>query len=550
MKKHFFISLLIFAMGIVTKANQLPHWVWGRSAGGTGSEATHALTVDRSGNVIVTGAFFSASIIFGTDTLTKAITNSSAIFVVKYDSSGNVIWARKEGGASYDGGYCLVADDSGNVFLGGMYNGQIYLAKYDSVGNKLWEKKNGGGGGFYSGMALDDTGNVYVCGSFFTQTIIIGNDTLVNPGVGYNDILLAKYDASGNPLWALSSGGISYDYGNDIAIDKNGNLILTGSFCSSAITFGTVTLTKPTISLESNMFVVELTPAGIGLWGASTGSASLDDDDGYSVSSDSSGNVFVTGRFSSASLTFGSITIVNHGPLGSMDLYVVKYNSIGNVLWAKSVGGYSDDWGNCGAVDAEGSLLLAGQYRSPQIIFGLDTIVGPVSTQYNILLLKFDTAGNAVWTKQFDGGGLVSEIGTSIAVDPSGNIYFGGIFEDFVVYADTSVLISSGSRDIFVFKLNESDTITGLTTRFDDEFFKVYPNPSCNYIHLIFDKYNSPGIKRLELINVMGEKVLTKDLKERETDIDLSAINQKGIFFLKVMDSFGKKLTTRKIILY
>ncbi|MBI3502643.1 MAG: SBBP repeat-containing protein, partial [Bacteroidetes bacterium] len=109
----------------------------------------------------------------------------------------------------------------------------------------LWAQ-HAGGTSYDEGrsIATDANGNVLVTGIFQSSTITFGTTTLTNANAGYPDIFIVKYDASGNVLWAKSAGGTSADYGYGIAADANGNVLVTGYFLSPAITFGTTTLTN------------------------------------------------------------------------------------------------------------------------------------------------------------------------------------------------------------------------------------------------------------------------------------------------------------------
>ena len=71
--------------------------IWAKSAGGTGNDFSNGITTDASGNIYMTGSFGSSSITFGSNILINAGVNYSDIFIVKYDSSGNVLWAKREG---------------------------------------------------------------------------------------------------------------------------------------------------------------------------------------------------------------------------------------------------------------------------------------------------------------------------------------------------------------------------------------------------------------------------------------------------------------------
>ena len=104
--------LALIGLSNVTNG-QAPNWVWANSAGGTGNENCYSTTTDASGNVYVTGKYTSHTITFGSDTLTNAGDND--IFIVKYDASGNVIWANGAGGTGNDFSNGLTTDTFGTI---------------------------------------------------------------------------------------------------------------------------------------------------------------------------------------------------------------------------------------------------------------------------------------------------------------------------------------------------------------------------------------------------------------------------------------------------
>ena len=106
-------------------------------------------------------------------------------------------------------------------------------------------------------------------------------------------------------------------------------------------------------------------------------------DEGNSVSTDASGNVYVTGYFQSATITFGSITMTNSNS-GWEEIFIVKYDSSGNALWAKSAGGSGNDYGQFVSIDANGNVFITGYFDSPQITFGSTILTNstPTSTPF------------------------------------------------------------------------------------------------------------------------------------------------------------------------
>ena len=148
--------------------------------GDTGEDREFGIAVDGSGNVYVIGHFRGDTAIFGSTTLTNA--GSYDIFIAKLNVSGDFLWAKQAGGSSYDYGYGIAVDSSGNVYVTGDFSdtatfgsatltslgwGDIFIAKLNDSGDFLWAKQAGGYCGVMGlGIAVDGSGNVYVTGWF------------------------------------------------------------------------------------------------------------------------------------------------------------------------------------------------------------------------------------------------------------------------------------------------------------------------------------------------------------------------------------------------
>ena len=237
------LAVLIFLNTILPA--QLPSFNWARRAGGTDYEYGYGIARDGANNTIITGKFEGPAT-FGSITL--AGIGSDDIFIAKYDESGNVLWAKQAGGTSNDYGRSVATDISGDIIVTGMFYSSatfgsitltsaggydFFIVKFDaSTGNVLWAKRAGGAEtdcGF--NVETDESGNIFATGYFYGSATF-GSTTLTTAGA--SDIFIAKYTGSGNLLWAKRAGGTGSDYGYGIATDKSGNCLVTGSFYGSA----------------------------------------------------------------------------------------------------------------------------------------------------------------------------------------------------------------------------------------------------------------------------------------------------------------------------
>ncbi len=385
--------------------------LWAKSTVGSGDDRGTGISTDASGNVFVTGIFSGPTILFGTTTLTNVGGGLEDVFIVKYDVAGNVLWAKSGGGTSKDDANSVSTDASGNVFVTGMFvsptltfgtttltnsgfNNDVFIVKYDSSGNILWAKSAGGAGEERAYCSSTDAnGNVYLSGRFYGFSFIFGSTTLINADtVGSSDVFFAKYDSNGNPLWAKRAGGANSDAANSITGDINGNILLTGYFQSPTITFGSSTLTN---SGGFDMFLAKYDSNGNFIWAKRGGGISLDA--ANSVAVDASGNILVAGVFNGPTITFGSITLSNAGTGSSLDLFLAKYDANGNVLWAKSAGGNSDDEGYSVALGQGGTnIFITGYFWSDSISFGTTTLFNASPGYPDIFIAKLNGSAYSI----------------------------------------------------------------------------------------------------------------------------------------------------------
>src|SRR5258708_3022952 len=146
-----------------------------------------------------------------------------------------------------------------------------------------WGWVKGAGGMLHdvsNSITTDLAGNVYITGYYKSDSMDFGTIVLPNDSGSLPDIFIAKYDASGNLLWVKSTGGQNDDVENNIFVDRNTNIYLTGYFGSDSIAFGNTVL-KNSGGNKSDIFTVKMDSAGNALWAKSAGGT--DQDVGYSI---------------------------------------------------------------------------------------------------------------------------------------------------------------------------------------------------------------------------------------------------------------------------
>lgn len=302
-----------------------------------------------------------------------------------------------------------------------------------------------------NGIAIDNNGNTYITGQFESTSLNFGNGVTITNTWGNTAAFVAKFNNSGNCVWAKSFGGNADDYGAAITVDGNGNVYAAGYFNSSPLNIGTTTLTN---SGDKDLFIVKYNTAGDFQWARSaTGTY---DDEATGISSDNSGNIYITGIFWSNSLSFGTNTVNNNG---SPDLFLAKYSGNGDAIWALAMGGNGSDRGTGIITDAAGNSFITGSFDSPSVNFG-GTLLSNPGSDYCMFLAKYTTGGTIDFARSVSAtAGGVEPLG--ISLDGSGNIFVAGTFDGSAADFGTGPLtnVRPGGSNAFIAKYSSAGTI-------------------------------------------------------------------------------------------
>lgn len=346
----------------IAKLDTFGNWIWVKTAGSTGVDAGYGIATDAGGNCYVTG-YFQGTATFGGTSLVSS--GGSDIFIAKLDANGNWLWANRAGGIASDIAYAISTGAGGNCYITGSFSdtatfgdsshtssgaNDIFVAGMDSSGNWLWLKAAGGTStdiGY--GISASADGSCYITGSFMSSASF-GVSSLAS--IGSSDIFIAKLDANSNWLWAISAGGTGSDTGSGIATDLSGNCYITGSFSGTA-GFGSSTLIS---GGGVDIVITKTDPDGNWLWAKKAGGTGSDT--GYGIATDTIGNCYATGFFSSTA-GFGSTTLTSSG---ANEIFNTKLDTNGNWLWANGAGGSSLDIGYAIASDSNGNCYVTGVF--------------------------------------------------------------------------------------------------------------------------------------------------------------------------------------------
>lgn len=387
MKKNIHLTCFFLLLSV---AGFSQSWEWTKTAGGPTSDKVTGVTNDHYGNVFITG-YFDSTIAFDSTHLVSA--GGTDVFIAKYDPDGVLIWAKQVGGQNDD---------------------------------------------YSSAISTDITGNCYVTGFFFIQgtTTTFGSTTITQAGDA--DMFISKFTAAGVLLWVRNGGGKSEDAAFGIATDVSGNSYVTGYFSGTAL-FGT---TKIVSTGYSDIFVAKYDAAGNMLWVRSGGGSYQDE--AYAVSTDISGNCYVTGYFTGNSI-FGNMPLSSAGYFDT-DMLILKYNPSGVLIWAKRAGGTANDIGYGMDISQSGQIVVCGVFQGTKS-FGENVLTRVGGS--NGFIARFETNGKMTWVKSTSGPDF-SEY-RKVSMDAAGNSFVAGSISGEVLF-DNTTITPAGEKDACVAK--------------------------------------------------------------------------------------------------
>ena len=353
------------AQAFVVKVGSDGKIAWVDTWGGDREDTANAVAVN-GGTIAVAGNFYGK---FSVGTLATKSAGSDDAIVAAYDDQGTVQWVWNIGGIDSDGANAIAAAPDGGWVVGGSFSNEMtvggqtlksrggtdgMLIKLKATGELEWIKQFGGAyQDQISHVAVDGNGNIVIQG-VFRDIADWGGDKLKAGGGSDNDVVLAKYDLNGTHLWSQRFGNAFNEVAGGVTIDPSGFITMVGSFDKS-VSFGKLDDHKAVG--ESDIFVSRFSPTGELQWAKTFGADREDIASG--VATDAAGNTVTTGWFQN-SVNFGTGALVSKG---NKDIFALKLDVKGDVVWAQRFGDKDHDQGRAIALDAKGNTYLAGIYR-------------------------------------------------------------------------------------------------------------------------------------------------------------------------------------------
>ena len=420
----------------------------------------------------------------------------------------DVQWTKIFGGGNYDFGRCVQqTTDGGYIVVGdtqsfGAGNFDVWLIKTDNMGDTLWTKTFGGTGED-RGFSVDQTtdGGYIIAG--YTSSY----------GAGGLDIWLIRTDSAGDTLWTKTFGGSFWDWATSVQQTTDGGYILTG-------------MMQPSFGGGWNVWLIKTDSSGDSEWAKTFGTTD-NCDNGMSVQQTADGGYVVIAD----TYSYGA---------GSSDFWLIKTNNVGDTLWTNTFGGAGTERSHSVQQTADGGYILAGDTRS----YG--------SGDYDIWLVKTDSDGGSIWARTFggaeedcgcsvrqtgDGGYIVAGYTESIGAgnfdvwlvrtDDSGDTEWsktvGGENLDqgrsvdltadggFIV-AGSTYDFYAGEYNIYLIKLDSETSVSQPRSGTVAELagISIYPNPFSHLTTIAFDVPSGvDGVVSLSIYDISGRSVTT-----------------------------------------
>jgi hypothetical protein len=391
-------------------------------------------------------------------------------------------------------------DDSCNVIMAGCFGcpAENYVAKYNAYGNILWYKKYIGAAGSFEKAVADNNGNVIATG-YIGRTTDMGNGTILTKTTGKASSLIAKYDRGGQLLWAKFLGEVSNtessqpyysaNVSRNIITDENNNIIVFGIATEGArnLIFDSTTLpgSNTTPNIRHYYYVLKYDASGNLIWAkslditpniynlSSHGSvAGWSSNRGLDI--DKSGNVVVAGGLTGNLYYNNTLLMTSNNNLAytyTPDIFIIKFDKNGNLLWNKQVGSPGEELVTGMGVDDQNNIFTHSHSAySNHIDFGNGFSFNLEPSYYYFgaeqplshFLNKYDSSGNLLWVKQLKVYGRYESGAYLVAKDLSVNrktsqVYVNGIFGKSYTIGNKSVTGSIDFGDTTLYSPNNAD---------------------------------------------------------------------------------------------
>lgn len=410
---------------------------------------------------------------------------SDAVFLIKLSSVGDIIWNKSFKGYARTEGLMSVVQtsDHGYFITTSLLGSQGLLIKTNEYGDTLWTRVCGNLGEYLSsGVQTSDGGYVAV-----GRTSDFGS--------GAEDVFLVKLNPVGALLWVKTFGGTQGDAGLALRECTDSSLIIVGR----TVSFG---------SGMSDIYVIKTNSIGDTLWTRTLGST--EGEKVHNVEQTPDGGFII----------IGSTTSFNSN--GFMNLYLIKIDNNGHVLWSRIYGNTSNDYAGSVKSTPDGGYIIAGNEQG----------LGAGITDF--ALIKTDSNGHSGCYEN-DVNTIEKSAATMVTTPVNCPFFYG----DDIDTSPTYNIKRGGTITTLC-----SDTINGIEETSSNDF-QIYPNPVTSIATIEYQTTHS-GKSTVTVENCLGQIIQSKEIiNNKKQNIDMSNCAS-GMYFIKCFD--GKQQTVVKIV--
>jgi len=496
---------------------QAPNTEWQKNYGGTGTEYAYSIKETSDSGYILAGFSYSND---GDIIENKG---NSDFCIIKLNNTNDIIWQKTYGGTDSDFANSIQeTTDGGYIVAGYTYSNDgdipenkgdadFWIIKLNNIGDTIWHKTYGGTDYDYEKSIKETTDGGYIVIGYTKS-----NDGDITENKGNEDVWVIKLDNIGDIIWQKTYGGTNNDEAFSIQETTDGGYIFTGNTESND---GDITENKG----NKDVWVIKLDNTGGIIWQKTYGGAS--NDEALSIQEITNGEYIVAGYTESNN---GDITENK----GEMDAWLIKIDNTGNIIWQKTYGGTSNDDIKAMQETTDSGFILAGNTKSN------DGNITENKGYTDVWLIKVNNIGDIIWQKTY--GGSNSDLAFSIQETSNEGYIVAG-------YTDSNngdITENKGAADIWVIKIGE-DTLSNYVKQLSYNIFSIYPNPTTGKVQISLNEQQVGSTLQITDINGRVVKQLTIEQLNTLT-IDLS--NQaKGVYFVKLISESG--VSTQKVVL-
>ncbi len=504
--------LLLFSLFGVFQGLAQPTIEWQTCLGGSGGEEGHSIQQTTDGGYIVAGLSTS------NDGDVSGGHGASDCWVVKLDSAGQIEWQKPLGGTLSDAAYFVQQTSDGGYFVAGNSysndgdvsgnNGlsDFWAVKLSVSGDIEWQQSFGGSGEdiLYSAVETID-GEYMIIGETYSS------DGDVSQNLGGGDIWLLKLNSTGQLLWEKSYGGSNSDVPFVIKETAGGGYIIAGKTSSND---GDVSGNNG----NTDCWVLKIDASGNIEWQNTLGGVGIDFLSDIVQTKD--GGYAATGAVASGNT--GDVT----GHHGGFDVWVVKLDQSGKLVWQKTFGGSDSDWGRVITQTSDNGLVIGADTRSTDGDLSHHT-----GESIDWWILKLNPSGDMQWNKILGGGNR--DVCRSLQQTTDGGFILAG-----QTYSnDGDVSGFHGLTDIWVVKLSPETTSSTLSALAYTPL-ELYPNPASQSITVQIPGDLDETRLSVRITDLLGREILQRARNNGES-LDLAQLPN-GMFLLSATSASGK----------